>query len=268
MAAPLATIAAPREACDFAVRQTALWPEGTPEPHFQEMLFRVGDGWIDTPLGTVSSSPSVFMTFTDDRNVDVTLHADEPVRALTAPGEVQQLFACLGPCEDVTIELYGDPEDGFARELRAHGGETTVRIEHLPGASYVADVPEEMPALFEDGRFHVGPDTPAPTVVETNTDALCRIVEAIEAIGGSTFPLVTDGERPRLDVARHNVFAEAPLEGRVVEGPPVHNIYGPAFARAVRTLRGDVRLETEPGGPLAIVYETADYVGRVLLTHC
>jgi len=266
MADLLATITAPLAAQEFAVQQTALWPAEDPDPYFEEMLFRLGDGWIDTPLGSLASSPAVYTTFTNDGFVDITLHHEEPIRVIVALQEFKQMFACLGTRDEVTIEMYGDPEDGFVSEIRAHGDETTVRFEHLAGPSYVADVPEQMPDLFEDGRFQVQRETPAPTVIETTTDALERVVDAIEAIGGSAFPLVTD-DGLVLDVARHNVFVEGPLDGHVVQGPPVHNIYGPAFAKAVRTFEGQIRLETEPGGPLAIVREIEGYDGRIVLSH-
>jgi hypothetical protein len=94
-----------------------------------------------------------------------------------------------------------------------------------------------------------------------------RIVDAVEAFGGSTFPLVTREKGPVLDVARHNVFVEGPLDGHVVEGPPVDNVYGPSFAKAARTVDGPIRLETQPEGPLAIVREEAGFVGCTVLHH-
>ncbi len=249
----------------FAARQTALWPEDAAAPYFERMLFRVGDGWLDTPAGSLETAPAGYMSFSEGYFDEVTLHCEGPVKALLGVTDVDQLLACLGDADEVRFELYGDPDGRFTTEMHVRTGETVVRFDRLPDEDYLAEVPERMPETFEDGRFHHPDGTPAPTVVETTTDALARIVDAVDAVDGSTYPLTLSGDGPVLDLVHRDVSARAQLSGRHVAGPTVRNRYGEAFAKAVRTMTGAVRLECFPHGPLAMITDGDAYTGRLVV---
>lgn len=261
----LASISGARACFERVVRQTALWPHDADAPYFEQMLFRVEDGWVDTPVGSLAKAPAGYVTFSSAYFDEIALHADAPVRTLLAVSNVDQLLACIGDADDVSMELYGDPNGRFVTEIHVAADETTVQFDRLPDAGYVADVPERMPDTFEDGRFHLRDGAPAPTVVETTTAALSRIVEAVDAIDASSYPLVLSEQGPTLDVARRGVVARAKLPGEHLEGPTVHNLYGEGFARAVRTLDGPVRLETAPDAPLAVIQESEAYTNRIVV---
>lgn len=249
----------------FAVRQTALWPEDVPSPYFRRMLFRVGDGWVDTPAGSLATAPAGYVTFAEAYFDDVQVYGDAPVKAVLDAKGVRQMAACIDRDEQTRIDLFGDPDCGCATELRVSAGETTIRFDELPDESFLSDVPEQMPETFDDGRFCLADGSPAPTVVETTAASLSRIVDAVEAVDGATYPLSVTEVGPELDVSRRGVSACARLPGRRVEGPSVQNRYGDAFARAVRTLEGGLRLETAPDGPLAIVSENDEYTARIVV---
>jgi len=249
----------------FAVRQTALWPEDVPSPYFRRMLFRVGDGWVDTPAGSLATAPAGFVTFAEQYFDDVRLYGDAPVKAVLDAKGITQMAACIDRDEQTRIDLFGDPECRYATELRVSAGETIIRFDELPDESFLSDVPEQMPETFDGGRFRLADGEPAPTVVETTAASFSRIVDAVEAVDGATYPLSVTEDGPALDVSRRGVSACARLPGRRVEGPSVQNRYGDAFAHAVRTLDGDLRLETAPDGPLAIVSENDEYTARVVV---
>lgn len=249
----------------FAVRQTALWPEDVSSPYFRRMLFRVGDGWVDTPAGSLATAPAGYMTFTEEYFGDVQVDGDAPVKVVLGAEGVTQMAACIDRGEQTRIDLFGDPDCGCATEIRVNAGETTIRFDELPDESFLADVPERMSETFDGGRFRLEDGSPAPTVVETTAASLSRIVDAVEAVDGATYPLSVSEDGPELDVARRGVSACARLPGRRVEGPTVQNRYGEAFARAVRTLEGDLRLETAPDGPLAIVSDGEEHTARIVV---
>jgi hypothetical protein len=229
------------------------------------MLFRVGDGWVDTPAGSLATAPTGYVTFAEGYFDDVRIHGDAPVKAVLDAEGITQMAACIDRDQQTRIDLFGDPECGCATELRVSAGETTIRFAELPDESFLSDVPERMPDTFEGGRFRLADGEPAPTVVETTAASLSRIVDAVEAVDGATYPLSVTEDGPELDVSRRGVSACARLPGRRVEGPSVQNRYGEAFARAIRTLEGDLRLETAPDGPLAIVSENDEYTARIVV---
>lgn len=249
----------------FAVRQTALWPEDVSSPYFRRMLFRVGDGWVDTPAGSLATAPAGYVTFGEEYFDDVRVYGDSPVKAVLDAKGVTQMAACIDRDEQTRIDLFGDPECGCATELHVSAGETTIRFDELPDESFLSDVPERMPETFDDGRFRLEDGEPAPTLVETTAASLSRIVDAVAAVDGATYPLSVTEDGPELDVSRRGVSACARLPGRRLEGPTVQNRYGEAFARAARTLEGDLRIETAPDGPLAIVSENDEYTTRIVV---
>lgn len=261
----LAKISGTRGCFERLVRQTALWPDEADAPYFEQMLFRLGDGWVDTPAGAVASAPAVYLSLDSEYFDEFSLHTDAPFRTLLSAQTMNQLLACIGDAHHLSMELYGDPETRFATEMHVEADETTVQFDRMPDAGAVVDVPDEMPKTFEDGRFHVSDGMPAPTVVETTTDALSRVIEAVDAMDGSSYPLVVSEGGLMLDLARRGVLARATLYGDHVEGPTVHNLYGDEFARAVQTLDGPVRLETSPDGPLALVRDTGELTNRIVV---
>jgi len=141
---------------------------------------------------------------------DVRIHGDAPVKAVLDAEGITQMAACIDRDQQTRIDLFGDPECGCATELRVSAGETTIRFAELPDESFLSDVPERMPDTFEGGRFRLADGEPAPTVVETTAASLSRIVDAVEAVDGATYPLPRSPRTGRNSTCRGAASPRAP----------------------------------------------------------
>jgi len=169
--------------------------------------------------------------------------------------------------EEVTVVFGGDPGGQLIQWAEIRGEDHRVRADPLPTDVAVEADELGMPAVFDaDGRFAPDGD-PAPTRVETDAATLERLVTAAEIVEGEGVPVVVADGEFRLAVSGDAMDGQGTLAARSVTGPDCRNWYGPELDAIGRTLHGPVTLEILPGGPLAVVQETATATRRYVLSE-
>lgn len=263
---PLATLTAAPETLHFLIEQTVLHSDPAATPYFDDVFLRISDDGVDTPAGSLDSSPAVYTTFAPSFLDELAVHADGAVYAVLHLATVHQWLAVFDDETAVTVDFHGNPDSGYTHRLVVTSGRHAVTFENLQGEGVLSEVDLSLPAAFADGHFTID-GTPAPVVAETTASELQHIVDVADTIGYPAYPVHIDADGPFVDIEHDGVHAEMALDGETLSGGPVYNRYGDAFAAVVDTYDGRVRLETAANGPLAVVRDAADHTLRVVLAH-
>lgn len=232
------------------------------EQYYEQVLFALHEDGMTAPAR--SDSPSVYTSYDPEYFGDYEIERAGYVVLGTVP--TLRWLDWLDD-DEVTVVFGGDPGGQLIQWAEIQGEDQRVRADPLPTDVAVESVSLGMPAAFDDdGRF--APDgTPAPTRVETDAATLQRLVTAAEIVDGEGVPVVVADERFRLAVSGDVMDGTGTLSARSVVGPDCRNWYGPELGAISRTLDGPVTLEILPGGPLAVVQETATATRRYVLSE-
>jgi len=240
------------------VGETTLTAEPA-DPYYERVLFALQAAGMtaparsDSPSVYTSYAPGYFESYAVERAGYVVLGAVPTLRWLDWLDD-----------DSVTVVFGGDPDEQLIQWAEIRGEDHRVRADPLPTDVAVGDLDLGMPAAFgDDGQFAPGGD-PAPTTVETDAATLERLVTAADIVDGDGVPVVVEDGQFRLAVSGRVMDGTGTLSG-TVEGPDCRNWYGPELGALTRTLSGAVRLEIVPGGPMAVIQETAAATRRYVL---
>lgn len=251
----------PPERLSQLVAETTLTADSR-DPYYERVLFALQDERMTAPAR--SESPSVFTSYGPDYFEEYEVERSAYVVLGTVP-----TLRWLDWLDDDRVEVVfgGDPGGQLIEWAEIRGTEHCVRADPLPTDVAIGSVDLEMPAAFDDaGRFAPGGE-PAPTTVETDAATLSRLVTAAEIVDGEGVPVVVEDGQFRLAVSGKVMDGTGTLSARSVAGPDCRNWYGRELRAITRTLSGPVTLEIVPGGPLAVVQETAGAARRYVLTQ-
>ena len=261
MGEELAAFEASPSFVDSAVRTAALAGDGT-EPH-DEMLVRVRDDIVETPASAADSTQTSYCTLHADAFEVFT--ATQSVVALFPVSDVLGWLDWLDVESTIRVAFVGEPGAKVASELRLTGEDAAVTLDCVDDPTLFDDVEFWLPDRFRDGQFLTADGGRMPTRVETTVAELERLVTAVEQTAGvESYPVSVSGGLLELTVEGETSTVRADLQA-TVEGPGVTHQLGQGFARVVRTLDGEVTLQTGPGEPLAVVHEADHFTLRFVL---
>jgi hypothetical protein len=232
------------------------------DPYYEQVLFALREEGMTAPAR--SDAPSVYTSYDPDYFAEYEVERAGYVVLGTVP--TLRWLDWLDD-EELTVVFGGDPAGQLIQWAEIRGTDHRVRADPLPTDVAVESVDLGMPAAFDDeGRF--APDgEAAPTRVETDAATLERLVTAAEIVDGEGVPVVVSDGEFRLAVAGDIMEGTGTLSARSVTGPDCRNWYGPELGAIGRTLDGSVTLEILPGGPLAVIQETATATRRYVLSE-
>jgi hypothetical protein len=232
------------------------------DPYYEQVLFALRDDGMTAPAR--SDAPSVYTSYGPDHFADYEVDRAGYVVLGTVP--TLRWLDWLDD-EEVTVVFGGDSGGQLIQWAEIRGTDHRVLADPLPTDVAVELVDLGMPAAFDDdGRFAPDGD-PAPTRVETDAETLERLVSAADIVDGDGVPVVVVDGQFRLAVSGDVMDGTGTLSARSVTGPDCRNWYGPELGAISRTLDGPVTLEILPGGPLAVVQETATATRRYVLSE-
>lgn len=247
----LAVVRASADRLKEITRETALAPAG--EPWYRLVRLELsGDGLTATkPAG--GSGPPYRVQYDVDFFESFEGPAEPCLTALGAEGTLQWLDWL--DSDRVTARFLGDADEGVARRAVLQGAENEVEVGPLPTDVVDPDLSSGTPANVRDGTL-VLDGSPAPTRIETDGATLERLVDAAAIVADESVPVVVRDGQFRLAVVGETMRGRGTLPA-TVEGPDCENRYGDDLAAVARVLVGRVELQVVPGGPLAVVQETA-----------
>ncbi|WP_435332914.1 hypothetical protein [Haloarchaeobius sp. TZWWS8] len=269
----LAVIRAPYAVLRRMVALAGLQPSPGREPYYDEMLVRLTKDCIDTPAGSTASSLATYCTVELDVLSEYDHRHDDAVVAVFPIQEVLDWLAwvstdaALDTGDNIAVSFVGDEETGNVSEMRIEGGESTVTVDCHLDPVLLEQITLELPDRFDaDDRFALEDGSLAPTVVETTVDELRRLTRAVDIDSGrSSYPFVVrDGTLSLTLSVGCETRAETTLSASV-DGPDVHNEYGPELASLLEVVSGDVTLQTGPDEPLVLVRESPLFTLRYVL---
>lgn len=256
----LALLAGDPDELAAAVEAAAL--RGGPAEDTEEMFVRVTGDAVETPASSRNAELGSYCTLTaarfDRLELSGAAHAD-------AMFEIDPFLGWLDwvEAERVQVRLVGTA--GVAAELVVDGGDSEVRMACLDDPALLESVDTVLPGRFDGEQFLDAGGDPMPTTVETTVAELERLVEAVDlAESTDGYPVVVREGSLAADVEGRSAHARATLDA-TVEGAAVTNHYGQAFAAVVASLEGDVRLQTGPGEPVALVQSGEDFTLRFVV---
>lgn len=230
------------------------------DAYYERVLFALQEAGMTAPAR--SDSPSVYTSYGPDYFESYAVERAGYVVLGAVP-----TLRWLDWLDDDRVEVVfgGDSDEQLIQWVEIRGENHRVRADPLPTDVTVEDLDLGMPAAFDaDGRFAPGGET-ATTTVETDATTLERLVTAADIVDGDGVPLVVADGEFRLAVTGEVMDGTGTLAARTVEGPDCRNWYGPELGTLTRTLDGAVRLEIVPGGPMAVIQETAAATRRYVL---
>lgn len=242
------------------IKRAALYGDGT-DPH-DEMFVRVDSGGIETPAGAPEASQISYCTMRAD--LFDRLVATQSVKALFP---VANLVDWLSWFDDsrVRVGLIGEQGAETVSELLVSGETGDVRLDCIDDPALLADLELWLPGRFDGARFLDADGAPVSTQVETTVEELRRVVEAADRCDDEAwYPLAVADDTLTFEIGVEGTTVSGELDG-TVDGPAFDAEYGPGFARVVRTLDGEVTLQTGPDQPLAVVQERAEMTLRYVL---
>lgn len=246
-----------------AVRTAALYAEGN-DPH-EEMFIQVDSAGIETPASGSDATQTSYCSIHADRFHGLTVA--EPVKALFPVLELLEWLAWFEEGTTLRIGLVGDPGAEVISEFVIEGTDRTVRLDCIDEPALLSEVEIWLPGRFKDGKFLDEDNDPLPTQIETTISQLRVLVDAVSQCEDvDAYPLTAIDGQLRFEVDGESAHVEAQLDG-TVQGPDVRNRYGAGFARIVRGIDGEIRLQTSPGGDLVFVSERDHSTLRYYVAH-
>lgn len=254
MSEQLAVIEGETEFLAAAIERAALAADGA-DP-YDEMYLRIDEDGVETPASAAHMTQASYCTMQAEMfdRYEVT----EPVGALFPVEEVLGWLAWFDG--RVTLAFLGDPGVEVVSALRIHDDDHTVTVDCVDDPTLLEDVEVWLPDRFDGDQFLDERGDPLPARIETDIETLARIVTAAERCG-THHPLRVEDGTLRLAVDGETATVRGDLSG-TVEGPDLHNEYGPGFARIVGTIDGPVELQTGPDDPLVVVSKRPGAVRR------
>jgi len=231
---------------------------------YTEMFIRVDSDGIDTPAGTVDASLASFCTFHPSLFEEFTVF--EPTAALFPIEPMLDWLAYFEDEQSLTIAVCGEAGAEYARSFRFRSDRREVRLACADSPELIEDVEITLPDRFVETQFLDESGAPVPTTVETTAAELGRLTEAASRCHGvESYPLsARDGELS-FEMSGERTTVSGTLAG-TVEGPDFQHRYGTEFARVVRSVEGQVTLQTGPTHALAARCTDPGITYRYVLT--
>jgi len=230
------------------------------EPH-EEVFVRITPDRISTPASNGERGQSSFCTA--DAAVLDRLSVTESVEALFPVRAVLDWLVLFDG--EVRVSFDGRPSSAIASQLRISDDDREVTIECVTERAVFEAIELWLPDRFDGGTFLDAEGNPHPTHIETTAETLEQVVDAVEATAGvDHYALAVEDDTLRYEFDGDGVAVAGRLAG-AVDGPAFDHRYGRGFRRVVRTLHGEVTLQTSPAGPLAIVQDRGPITLRYVI---
>lgn len=234
------------------------------EDPYTEMFVRIDTEGIDTPASTVDAPLTSFCTLHPSLFEEFTVF--EPTAAIFA---IEPMLDWLEYFEDessLTITVVGETGAEYASAFRFESDRRELLFDCVDAPELIEDVEISLPDRFVDTQFLDESGEPVPTTVETTAEDLGRLVAAASRCTGvESYPLSSRGGTLSFEMTGERTRISGTLAG-TVDGPEFDHRYGPAFARIVRAVEGQVTLQTGPNHPLAICCTDPGVTYRYVLT--
>lgn len=271
MAIEYATFRGKANRLEQMIEQAAL--TGAGDPLHTDLYVNVQDEQLNLIAGLPGNVCVSYCTFSEGGHLDDVKVSDEKKDA-TEDGENPTAEAILDVADFLTyLDLASDggtveitlegPEDGRLATVLEMEGALNTRIFIPASQSALEEMPLGTVNRFNGDNQLVSDDKGAlPTEIKTSCAQVERIIKVVENDPElDFFPITVNDGRLSLNVGRDTdqnrnaVWGD--LDASEVEGPDVANTYHEGFKPLFKTLNGDVRVSTAPGGaPLCVVQDS------------
>lgn len=248
--------------------QSALQNPGSdPAWVHSDVYLRVDGDSVETIIQSGGGSVLTYCTFDADFFEEV----EGETEAILSVEPTLDRLAIAADGGRTRFEFIAPENSRLAEGLEAEGA-LEMRVSLPASEKVLQKVPEELPERWDDDERFLSPSgNPHKTFIDTTTEQVCNVIEAVELDGGDYFPITVEAGDLTLNVGDENEYLRGDLHGDV-DGPDLQNWYGPGFEAVFQhTLPGSVQLQTtagENGGnPVAVVKETTDYTIRHVLVE-
>lgn len=248
MGAELAVVECDPAALSRAIRTAALATDE--DDPYTEMFVRIDGTGIDTPASTADAPLASFCTLHQSLFEEFTV--SEPTAAIFPIQPMLDWLEYFEAEQSLTITVVGETGAEYASAFRFESDRRELLFDCVDAPGLIEDVEITLPDRFVDGQFLDESGDPVPTTVETTGEELDRLVEAVSRCRGvERYPLSNREEELSFEMTGERTTVSGTLAG-TVDGPAFEHRYGPAFARVVRAVEGQVTLQTGPNHPLAV----------------
>ncbi|KAB1193362.1 hypothetical protein GJR96_07860 [Haloferax sp. MBLA0076] len=251
------------------LEHAGLRPDGRYNSYHPEIRLRISNDQVETIAYNSAKGAITYGVYESEYFDSLSVVNGETINAIVNPYKMQEGLKLLLNQRQGTgkksppvfhIEFYDVAPSGYAQSYTAEAGLKQIR--ECPVAKRAKNsFPTGVTNLFNsNGRLCIS-DSPAPTVIQTKTDALMRITKAgMKVNHGDSFEIKVENGDFRIDIHDKKGNSVRGVLSSNVQGPDFKNAYGEAFAQVAKSLEdGNVELQSGPGQRLAVIQEGDHY---------
>lgn len=241
------------------------WTHAPFDERYDKAYINVSGEEIRT-ISNAGESVSSYCDFSEPFINDIILHdeIDEEagMEAVVKIPQVQNYLSFVGG-DTVSIEFFGDPEEGRAVKM---GIEGDLRADmYIPSSrSDYESIQLAIVKLYDEDNNWIRQSTgeKLQTSFTTECSEFRKIIDIVDfdSFALSNYPIVIEDGEWLLDASDENDrdSISGSLYAENVEGPDVMNYYSRGFDELFNNLNGEVDVQVEDSAPMSVVRESND----------